>query len=83
MKKLLLTLTIIISLTGCKSCVSNYEQRKAGVQKVCPKCIYTVSENMHIAQDTSKNPNIVYRVNFCSGGLYYNAWDVDHLTKIQ
>ncbi len=83
MKKLLLTLTIIISLTGCKSCVSNYEQRKAGVQKVCPKCIYTVSENMHIAQDTSKNPNIVYRVYFCTGGIYYNAWDVDHLTKIQ
>jgi uncharacterized protein YceK len=34
MKKLLLILTIIISLTGCKSCVSNYEQRKAGVQKI-------------------------------------------------
>jgi hypothetical protein len=83
MKKLLLTLTIIISLTGCKSCVSNYEQRKAGVQKVCPKCIYTVSENMHIAQDTSKNPNIIYRVDFCAGGFYYNAWDVNHLTRIQ
>jgi hypothetical protein len=83
MKKLLLILTISLTLTGCKSCVANYEQRKAGIQKVCPKCIYTVSENMNIAQDTSTNPNIIYKVYFCSGGIYYNAWEVDHLTKLQ
>ena len=83
MKKLLLMLAVGITLTGCKSCVSNYAQRKAGVQKVCPNCIYTVSEHMHIAQDTSKQPNIIYRVDFCVGGFYFDAWDVDHLTRIQ
>lgn len=83
MKKVLLFLITGICLTGCKGCFADYSQRRAGVQKVCPGCIYTVSEGMHIAQDTTKNPNIIYRVTFCNGGTYYNAWDVDHLTRIQ
>lgn len=83
MKKLFGLLAITLMLTSCRSCQSNYEQRRSGVQKVCPGCIYTVSESMHIAQDTTKQPNVIYRVTFCSGGLYYNAWDVDHLTRIQ
>lgn len=82
-KQLLMLLLISTCLTGCRSCYADYSQRKRGVEKVCPSCIYTVSENMHIAQDTSTQPNTIYRVTFCTGGGYYNAWDVDHLTKIQ
>jgi len=83
MKKIAFMFLIGLSLTSCRSCYADYEQRKKGVQKVCPNCIYTVSESMHIAQDTSTEPNTIYRVTFCTGGAYYNAWDVDHLTKIQ
>lgn len=83
MKKLLGIVLISLTLTGCRSCQANYEQRRTGVQKVCPGCIYTVSERMHIAQDTTVQPNRIYEVTFCSGGFYYNAWDVDHLTRIQ
>ena len=82
-KQLLLLLLISTCLTGCRSCYADYSQRKAGVQKVCPGCIYSVSERLHIAQDTTKQPNVVYEVTFCQGGFYYNAWDVDHLTRIQ
>ena len=83
MNKIVIILGISIILTGCRGCFASYEQRRTGVQKVCPGCIYTVSENMHIAQDTSKNPNIIYRVSFKQGGIYFNAWDVDHLTRLQ
>ena len=82
MKKVIMYLIISISLTGCRSCYADYEQRKAGVKKVCPNCTYMYSENMHIAVDTSQQPNLIYKVDFCAGG-YYNASDVDHLTKIQ
>ena len=86
MKKLILItlcLGLILNLSSCRSCTSDFEQRRKGVQKVCPTCIYTYSEHDHYAQDTSKQPNIVYKVTFCTGGLYYNAWNVDHLTKVQ
>lgn len=83
MKKLLLLLVTIISLTGCRGCYADYNQRKQGVQKACKTCTYTYSERMHIAIDTAIQPNKVYEVYFCSGGFYYNAWDVDHLVKIQ
>lgn len=69
-------------MTGCRSCVANYEQRRAGVQKICKGCTYVRSEQMDIAVDTTKQPNIVYGVYFCNGGYYYNAWDVDHLVRI-
>lgn len=83
MKKLFLFILVSIALTGCRSCQADYEQRKKGVEKVCPTCTYTRSEGMDIAVDTSQQPNVVYRIYFCAGGTYYNAWDVDHLTKIQ
>jgi hypothetical protein len=83
MKKLFLILTLLVSLTSCKSCTSTYASRKAGVQKVCPKCIYINSENMNIAIDTTQQPNLIYRVEFKSGGIYYTASDVEKLVKIQ
>jgi hypothetical protein len=83
MKKTILFILICVTLVGCRGCFADYEQRKKGVEKVCPTCTYTRSESMDIAVDTSLQPNIVYRVYFCAGGPYYNAWDVDHLTKIQ
>lgn len=70
-------------LTGCRGCYADYEQKNKGVKKVCPNCTFTHSETMDIAVDTSRQPNIIYRVDFCMGGFYYNAWDVDHLIKIQ
>lgn len=76
-------LMVTICLTGCRSCYADYSQRKKGVEKVCPTCIYNVSESMHIALDTNTQPNTIYRVTFCTGGTYYSASDVDHLTKIQ
>lgn len=83
MKKLFLVVTLLVSLTSCKSCTSSYASRKAGVQKVCPKCIYINSERMNIAVDTSQQPNLVYEVYFKSGGIYYTASDVEELVKIQ
>lgn len=83
MKKLFLIITLLVSLTSCKSCTSTYASRKAGVQKVCPKCIFINSEMMNIAVDTSQQPNIIYRVVFKSGGIYYTASDVEELIKIQ
>jgi predicted RNA-binding Zn-ribbon protein involved in translation (DUF1610 family) len=83
MKKLFLIVTLLVSLTSCKSCTSTYASRKAGVQKVCPKCIYINSERMNIAIDTTQQPNIVYQVYFKSGGIYYTASDVEELVKIQ
>lgn len=83
MKKVILILITAMCLTGCRGCQADYEQRRTGVRKICPTCTFVVSEGMYIAIDTAKQPNCVYRVSFCSGGFYYNAWDVDHLTKIQ
>jgi len=83
MKKLFLIITLLVSLTSCKSCTSTYASRKAGVQKVCPKCMYINSERMNIAVDTSQQPNLVYEVYFKSGGIYYTASDVEELVKIQ
>lgn len=80
MKKILLVITSI-TLFGCQKFSSDYKDRNAGVLKVCPKCVYVYSEQMHIAIDTSKQPNSVYKVYFCSG-WNYPASDVEHLTKI-
>jgi hypothetical protein len=38
---------------------------------------------MDIAVDTTTQPNIIYKVIFRSGGIYYTASEVDHLIKIQ
>lgn len=83
MKKIIIILILATLISGCRGCFADYEQKRQGVIKVCPTCTYTRSENMDIAVDTSVQPNIIYRVYFCAGGAYYNAWDVDHLTKIQ
>jgi hypothetical protein len=82
MKKLVLFIMMAVIMSGCKSCYSDYEQRRQGVQKVCKGCTYVRSEGWDIAVDTTKQPNIIYKVSFCSGGFYYNAWDVNHLTRI-
>ena len=82
MKKLILFILMAVTMSSCKSCYFNYEQRRAGVQKVCKGCTYVRSEGFDIAVDTTKQPNIVYRVIFCNGGIYYNAWDVDHLVRV-
>lgn len=82
MKKLLLIITCTITLlSSCQKFNSDYAERKAGVLKVCPKCVYVYSQSMHIAIDTSRRPNSIYEVSFCSG-FVYPASDVDHLTKI-
>lgn len=83
MKKLFLFAALAVSLTSCKSCTSTYASRKAGVQKVCKDCIFINSEEMNIAVDTSEQPNIIYKVYFRPGGIYYTASDVDKLVKIQ
>lgn len=83
MKNLFLLLIVSITLSGCRGCFADYEQKRMGVRKVCPGCTYTRSEGMDMAVDTTTQPNTVYRVYFCNGGFYYNAWDVDHLTKVQ
>jgi hypothetical protein len=83
MRNLVITISLLIGLSSCKSCTSTYSSRKAGVQRVCPNCIYINSEMMHIAVDTSVQPNIIYEVGFKNGGIYYTASEVDHLIKIQ
>jgi hypothetical protein len=83
MRNLVIAISLLIGLSSCKSCTSTYSSRKAGVQRVCPNCIYINSESMSIAVDTSVQPNIIYKVGFKSGGIYYTASDVDYLIKIQ
>jgi len=81
MKNLLIILSVII-LSSCKGCFADFEQRKAGVQKVCPNCTYVLSESQHYAVDTSVQPNIIYKVIFKTGGAYFKASDVDHLIRV-
>jgi len=83
MRNLVIAISLLIGLSSCKSCTSTYSSRKYGVQRVCPKCIYINSEMMDIAVDTTTQPNIIYKVIFRSGGIYYTASEVDHLIKIQ
>lgn len=82
MKQLLTVLTVIIILSSCRGCYADYAERKKGVQQVCPTCNYVRSENMDFAVDTAKQPNIIYRVVFRQGGVYYKASDVDHLIRV-
>lgn len=58
------------------------EERAAGVRKVCPHCTFVTSENRYYAVDTSKQPNIIYIVDFKNGGWFYTASDVDHLIRV-
>jgi hypothetical protein len=83
MRNLVIAIGLLIGLSSCKSCTSTYASRKTSVQKVCPKCIYINSEMMDIAVDTTEQPNIIYKVIFKPGGVYYTASDVEELVKIQ
>lgn len=84
MKKLFLILACGLCLTSCRSCMADFAERKAGVRKVCPTCVFQSNRNNsgYIAVDTAQRPNIVYEVYFCTGGFGYSASDVDHLTRI-
>lgn len=82
MKKILLLLTISTLLVGCKGCFSTYEQRKQGINAVCKSCTFVMSEHTYYAVDTSKQPNVIYQVQFRNGGFYHNAWEVDELIRI-
>ena len=75
-------LLIIVSFSSCKQMVADYAERKEGVNKVCATCTFVMSENSYYAVDTSKQPNIIYKVIFRSGGYFYKASDVDHLIRI-
>lgn len=81
MKKFILGLFLLTSFTACQRFSSDYQSRLNGIQAVCPKCTYVRSEGYDYAQDTSKNPNIVYKVYWC-GGFYYSVSTVDHLVRI-
>lgn len=82
MKKMALRALLLLSITGCKRTMADYEERAAGVHKVCPHCTFVTSEHTFYAVDTSKQPNIIYIVDFKAGGWFYTASDVDHLIRV-
>ena len=67
---------------GCKRMVTDFDEQKASVLKSCPTCTFVKSEGYFYACDTGRQPNIVYRVYFKSGGWFYKASDIDHFTRI-
>lgn len=79
MRKLLLILFVAV-FSACKQ--GSYDDRKNSILKQCPKCVIFVNNQYYYAQDTSVNPNRIYRVIFKASGAYYNAWDIDHLTSL-
>lgn len=79
----LIVIIAIATLTSCKGCVADYQERVQGLQKVCPNCLLSTQYNTYYAIDTSKQPNIVYIVYFKPGGVFYKASDVDHLEIIK
>ena len=82
MKNAIIVSFILLALTSCRGCFADYQEKKAGVLRVCPTCTFVRSEQNEYAVDTAKQPNIIYRVVFKNGGLYYKASDVDHLIRI-
>ena len=82
MKKLMILIGICFIFNSCKKMNADYKERLEGVKQVCPNCTFVMSEMQYYACDTSKQPNIVYKVYFRSGGLFYKASDVDHLVRI-
>lgn len=82
MRKLLLSLSLLVLLTGCRGCYADFNERRASVQKTCPGCTFVLSEGFYVAVDTNKQPNIVYHVYFKEGGVYYKASDIDHLVRV-
>ena len=90
MKKIAVVLIVLIAFSGCNRMTADYESRRAGVLKVCPKCNFISNSSpgpygnnvQYFAVDTSVNPNIIYEVDFKFGGLFYTASDVNHLIRI-
>lgn len=82
MKQIFFMCLLALLLPSCRSCNASYEERRKGVQNVCPTCNFVMSESTYYAVDTAKQPNIIYRVQFKGGGLYYKASDVDHLIRV-
>jgi hypothetical protein len=79
--KLLLIDLLAISFGSCRQFNADYETRLTGVKKVCPTCTFHTYNSTYYAIDTSKQPNSVYIVDFCSGFVYSSS-TVDHLIKI-
>ena len=73
---------LLLSISSCRSTVSSYAERAEGVRKVCPHCTYVMSERDYFAVDTSQQPNIIYKVHFKAGGIWFKASDVDELVRI-
>lgn len=82
MKRLILGALLLMSIASCKRMTATYESRLAGVKKVCPNCTFVTSEEAYYAQDTSKQPNIIYKVYFMDGIFYYDASTVNHMVRI-
>lgn len=86
MKRVFLAMVLLASFSSCKKMNADYSERKAGVNKVCPKCNFVTNnwsgQTMYYAVDTSIQPNIIYQVEFKTGGWNYSASDVDHLVRV-
>ncbi len=82
--KLLFIITVAIMLSSCRGCVTSYAEQKASVLKICPTCTFVKNTNdgYYYATDTSKQPNILYKVVFKTGGFWYKASDIDHIERI-
>ena len=80
MKKLLFIGLVLFA--SCRNMNADYAERKAGVNQVCNKCTFVLSEGSYYAVDTCKQPNLIYRVVFKPGGVWFKASDVDHLIRI-
>lgn len=81
MKKII-AVALLLSTISCRSTVADYNERAMGVRKVCPHCTFVMSERDYYAVDTSRQPNIIYKVDFKNGGYWFKASDVDHLIRI-
>jgi hypothetical protein len=72
---------------SCKGYDATIIERQKSLKEVCPTCTLSYASleasgnNFYIAQDTAKQPNIIYQVIFCHGVLQ-PIWKVDHITKI-
>ena len=83
MKRIIYISLMALTFSSCAGrCTADYTQRFKGIKEVCPNCTYVTSEGMGVAIDTSRQPNIIYKIEWCSG-IVYPAWKVDNLIKIQ
>lgn len=83
MRKLIyLLFFMIVTCSSCRKMNSSFSERKASVLKVLPKASFVYSEGYYYAVDTVKQPNVIYRVYFKAGGIFYTASDIDLLIRI-